>query len=174
MMNRFEKRKIKNGIYKHVNVLTYVCIFVVASIITIAASVNRTDQIVYIDEELASQVKESIAFKDKDTQKVAVSESIPEETASDGMENETESITDVPTEPETTIDETETEQSMSDKIRVAVETLNVRAQADEEAEVLGMADEDDVYEVISNQGEWIEINFNGNNGFVKAEFVEIQ
>lgn len=35
-----------------------------------------------------------------------------------------------------------------------------------------MVDQDEVFEVISQQGDWVEINYNGNNGFVKSEYVE--
>ena len=171
-MNRFEKRKLKSGIYKHVNALMYTCIFAVASIITIAAVVNRTDEIVYMDEEqVVSTVRESVAFTDKAAHKVAVGESETEENVSNDV---TENITDVPTEPDTTAGEPDTSRITGNKIKVTADTLNVRAQASEEAEVLGMADEDDVYTIISEQGEWIEIDYNGNNGFVKSEFVEIQ
>lgn len=171
-MNRFEKRKLKSGIYKHVNALMYTCIFAVASIITIAAAVNRTDEIVYMDEEqVVSTVRESVAFTDKAAHKVAVGESETEENASNDV---TENITDVPTEPDTTVGEPDTSQAAGNTVKVIADTLNVRAQANEEAEVLGMADEGDVYTIISEQGEWIEIDYNGNNGFVKSEFVEIQ
>ncbi|WP_418583746.1 SH3 domain-containing protein [Parasutterella excrementihominis] len=93
--------------------------------------------------------------------KVAVGESETEENVSNDV---TENITDVPTEPDTTAGEPDTSRITGNKIKVTADTLNVRAQASEEAEVLGMADEDDVYTIISEQGEWIEIDYNGNNG----------
>ena len=38
--------------------------------------------------------------------------------------------------------------------------------------MLGMVDMDDVFEVVSQTGDWIEINYNGNTGYISAEFVE--
>lgn len=174
-MNRFEKRKLKTGIYKHVNGLMYTCIFAIASIITIAAAINRTDNIMYMDEEqVVSTVKESVAFTDKDTQKVAVGEAETDESVSgDTTTDIPENTTDIQTEPETTMEDTDTGQPLGTYIKVSVDTLNVRAEAGEDAEVLGMIDQDDIYEIISNQGDWIEINYNGNNGFVKSEYVEM-
>jgi hypothetical protein len=170
-MNRFEKRKLKTGVYRHVNALMYTCIFTIASIITIAAAVNRTDNIMYIDEEQAiSTVKESVAFTDKDVQKVAIGE---EETLDDTTTGTPEDITESLTEPDVTTAETATDRSSGGSIKVVADTLNVRIAAGEDAEVLGMIDQDDIYEMISNQGEWIEINYNGNNGFVKSEYVEV-
>lgn len=170
-MNRFEKRKIKTGIYKHVNALMYTCIFAVASIITIAAAINRTDNIMYIDEEQAvSTVKESVAFTDKDTQKVAIGESETDEETSADIPEDT---TDAWTQPDTTVADMAGNSSAGGSVKVIVDTLNVRADASEDAEVLGMIDLDDIYEIISQQGDWIEINYNGNNGFVKSEYVQI-
>lgn len=174
-MNRFEKRKLKTGIYKHVNGLMYTCIFAIASIITIAAAINRTDNIMYMDEEqVVSTVKESVAFTDKDTQKVAVGEAeTDEDTLNDTSTDVPEDTTDIQTEPDSTAADTTDNPSSGGSVKVIVDTLNVRAEADEEAEVLGMIDQDDIYEIVSNQGDWIEINYNGNNGFVKSEYVEM-
>ena len=37
-----------------------------------------------------------------------------------------------------------------------------------------MAEQDEVFRIISEDGEWIEIDYNGNNGFVKAQYVEVE
>ena len=68
--------------------------------------------------------------------------------------------------------EVATEPVPATQVKVIADTLNVRDQANEDAEVLGMVDQDEVFEVISQQGDWVEINYNGNNGFVKSEYVE--
>ena len=99
-MNRFEKRKIKTGLYRHVNALTYVCIFTVASIITIAAAVNRTDDIIHIDESQA-MVNESVAFNNKDAQKVAAGKSTTETVTEDNAQTQVET-TEAQTEAATT------------------------------------------------------------------------
>ena len=167
-MNRFEKRKIKTGLYRHVNALTYVCIFTVASIITIAAAVNRTDDIIHIDESQA-MVNESVAFNNKEAQKVAAGKSTTETVTEDNAQTQ-EETTEAQTEAATT--EVATEPVPATQVKVIADTLNVRDQANEDAEVLGMVDQDEVFEVISQQGDWVEINYNGNNGFVKSEYVE--
>ena len=163
-----KKRKIKTGLYRHVNALTYVCIFTVASIITIAAAVNRTDDIIHIDESQA-MVNESVAFNNKDAQKVAAGKSTTETVTEDNAQTQ-EETTEAQTEAATT--EVATESVPATQVKVIADTLNVRDQANEDAEVLGMVDQDEVFEVISQQGDWVEINYNGNNGFVKSEYVE--
>lgn len=129
----------------------YLGIFAVASIITISAvAITRTDKTVLIDKsQLAVTEKESIAMKNKDTQKVAA-------------------------QGKTTQDITEkTEQESGTKVTIAVDVLNVRSQASQQSEALGIANEGETFSIISQEDEWVEIDYNGNNGFVKKEFVDI-
>lgn len=163
-MNRLEKRKLKTNLYKHGNTIMYAMIFVMASIITIAAAAGRGDGAEYIDESKIASVEETVDVKNKDTQKVAVSEASEDNTEPNTTETDTEAQT----------TKAEPQQTTVSKVKITADTLNVRAEASQEAEILGMADKDDVFEVIAQTGEWIEINFNGNNGFVKAEFTEAQ
>ena len=168
-MNRFEKRKLKTNLYKHGNAIMYVTIFVMASVITIAAAMNRTDDVMYIDEtQLADVQKESVEIKNSSTNKVS------------SVETGTETTTKVITEPETTerqtkkqqTTESRTEQTTGTKIRVTADTLKVRAEASQDSEMLGMVDMDSVFDVISQRGEWIEINYNGMTGYINSEFTE--
>lgn len=129
----------------------YLGIFAVASVITISAvAITRTDKTVLIDKsQLAVTEKESIAMKNKDTQKVAA-------------------------QGKTTQDITEkTEQESGTKVTIAVDVLNVRSQASQQSEALGIANEGETFSIISQEDEWVEIDYNGNNGFVKKEFVDI-
>lgn len=150
-MNKYVKRRIKRKIYKYGNLIMYLGIFAVASVITISAvAITRTDKTVLIDKsQLAVTEKESIAMKNKDTQKVAA-------------------------QGKTTQDITEkTEQESGTKVTIAVDVLNVRSQASQQSEALGIANEGETFSIISQEDEWVEIDYNGNNGFVKKEFVDI-
>ena len=150
-MNKYIKRRLKRKIYKHGNMIMYIGIFAVASIITIASVVSRTDQTdkaVLIDvSQMAVTERESIAMKNKDTQKVAAKGEAGQETSK--------------------------EQESGSKVTIKVDVLNVRSEASQEAEALGIVNEGETFQIISQGNEWIEIDYNGNNGFVKAEFVEI-
>ena len=117
--------------------------FTVASIITIAAAVNRTDDIIHIDESQA-MVNESVAFNNKDAQKVAAGKSTTETVTEDNAQTQ-EETTEAQTEAATT--EVATEPVPATQVKVIADTLNVRAQANEDAEVLGMVDQDEVFEV---------------------------
>ena len=176
-MNRFEKRKLKRNIYKHANTLMYVGIFLMASIITIAAAASRTDKITYVDnKQLAYSSKESVEMKNSSGPKVAATVTETAEKELNSNQEVTESITttqhsETVSQTETTIQETT---GTSDKkVTVTTDTLKVRAEASLEASVVGLASIDDEYEVISQNGEWIEIAFEETNGFVHSDFVEI-
>lgn len=164
-MNRFEKRKLKKNIYKHGNTILYVTIFAMASVITIAAANNRTEDIAYIDEsKLVEAAKESVEMKNSATRKVAVAETDTE-------------VTTVYVEPSTQVSpETESDSQpmtkMGKKIKIVADTLKVRAEASVDSDMLGMVDMDQVFNVISVQGDWIQINYNGSYGYISAEFAE--
>lgn len=150
-MDRYRKRKIKKNLYKYGNVIAYVCIFAVASIITLTAVLNRTDKVMIVDDsQIAVTEKESIELRNKDTQKVA---------SKDKRQKPTE---------------VQKEQESGTKIKIIADTLNVRTDASQESEALGMADEGEIFQIISQVGDWIEIDYNGHNGFVKADFVEVE
>lgn len=149
-MNKYVKRRLRRNIYKHGNAIAYIAIFAVASIITILSVVGRNDKDVFINEsQLVMTEKESIAMKNKEAQKIASRN-----------------------EKRETVSETE-EQESGSTVTIKVETLNVRSAASQNAEALGIVDQGEVFQIISQGSEWIEIDYNGNNGFVKAEFVEI-
>lgn len=128
----------------------YIGIFAVASIITLASVLGRADKAVLIDDsQLAVTEREAIDKKDKDTQKVAAKEETIEETT-------------IETEPES-----------GTQVTIKVDVLNVRSEASQESEPLGIVNEGEIFQIIAQNSEWIEIDYNGNNGFVKAEFVEV-
>ena len=149
-MNKYMKKRLKRNIYKHGNLMIYIGIFAIASIVTIASVVSRTDKVVFIDDsQLAVTEKESIAMKDKDSYKVAAKD---EKVNTSTKKQEYES---------------------GSKVVIQVDALNVRSEASQEAEALGIVDKGEMFQIISQDSEWIEIDYNGNNGFVKTEFVEI-
>lgn len=167
-MNRFEKRKLKRNIYKHGNTIMYTAIFVMASVITIAAAANRTDKIAYVDEsQMVSTAKESVDMKNSENPKVAATETSTEET--------TEQVTTAVQETETTEAENTTEaetQEVVKRVKITADSLNVRSEASTESEAIGSAMMDQEFEVVSQSSDWIQIKFDDKNGFIKAEFAE--
>jgi hypothetical protein len=153
----------------------YITIFVMASIITIVAATNRTDKILYVDESaIASTEKESVAVTNSNTDKVASSETNSRE--NDSIAETENTATEQTTEPETTQEQTTeaaTEPVSATQIKITADTLKVRAEASQDAEMIGLVDMDDVFDVISQNGEWVEINYNGSTGYISAEFTEI-
>ena len=174
-MNKYEKRKLKANLYKHSNTIMYISIFVIVAIITTAAAANRTDKIAYIDEsELSYTEKESVAIKNSKVQKVAsVKNSDEEATAEKVTEQETETVPETTAVETTVAAETTTEQISAAKVKVTADTLCIRKEASQDAELIGMADMDDTYDVVSRSGEWIEINYEGTKGYINSEFTEI-
>ncbi len=163
-MNRFQKRKLKNNIYKHRNTIMYGIIFLLASLITIGAASNRTDKITYIDEK---QIVESVAKSNAETQKLAVNQN-DETTDEETNEEET-------TIEETTVEETTAEETVATStVKVTADTLSVRAEASLEAEVIGLVDMNQEFEAISTEGEWVQINYEGQTGYVNAAYVSFQ
>lgn len=56
---------------------------------------------------------------------------------------------------------------------VVLETVNVRKSAGEQAERIGTAYQGEYYDLVMEQADgWTKINFNGQTGFVKSEFVK--
>lgn len=53
---------------------------------------------------------------------------------------------------------------------VAKTNVNVRNSASTSGDKLGMAQADSEFELLEDQGEWYKINYNGQVGYVKAEF----
>lgn len=153
-MNRFEKRRLKRKIYRHINAILYSCIFIVASIITIIAVYSRNGDISYVDEsQLSATVTEAIGIDNDESAMVAASD-----------QNQPETLT------ETT--EVQTGITTSKKVKVIADTLLVRNEKSQDSETLGSLDEDDVVDVVAEYDGWIEINFGGETGYISAEFVE--
>lgn len=170
-MNRFEKRKLKRNIYKHGNAIMYTAIFVMASIITIAAAANRTDKIAYVDEsQMVSTAKESVDMKNSENPKVAATETNTEEITT--VQETTTELQETETIEVETFTEAATE-AVPQKVKITADSLNVRAQATTDSEPIGSAMMNQEFEVVSQSGEWIEIKFDDKNGFIKAEFAEI-
>ena len=176
-MNRFEKRKLKQNIYKNANTMMYILIFAIASVITILAAVQRDDDIAYVDEkQLAASSTEAIEIANGESVKVAAKE----ETVETVVVETTEAAKLPETTEEPTEEETKTEAAtekevptLSQKIRITADTLTVRSDASQDAESLGLVDEGDVFEILSVKNEWIQISFEGQTGYVNAEFVEL-
>lgn len=174
-MNRFQKRKLKNDLYKHGNFIIYGVIFLLASVITVAAAFNRTEDILYVDDSaLVAKSTEAINIEDSDNEVVAASTSDEVETET-AIEPETEVVVtteaQVETTEETTAEET-TEASNGNRIRITADSINVRSDASTSAEAIGSAMNGDEFDIIYFGEEWVVIDYNGTQAYVSAEFVE--
>lgn len=69
--------------------------------------------------------------------------------------------------------ESASDQETTGKV-TALSNVNVRASASETANKLGMITGGDTAELISNEGDWCKINYNGQVGYVKTEYVEVE
>lgn len=148
-MKEYKIRKLKRNIYKYGNAIMYGVIFTVASIITIVAAANRTDNVAYVDEsQLASSV-DAVDIENSETQKVAVNETTPEQEATSQ----------------------ETEATVS-KVKITADSLNVRKEPSTDAEPLGEVVMNEEYEVVEHIGDWIKIKFNGDEGYISAAFAK--
>lgn len=57
---------------------------------------------------------------------------------------------------------------------VNTETLRVRTEADENASILGLVPKGDIFEVLDDgTGEWLLIDYEGADGYVSAEYVDL-
>lgn len=54
----------------------------------------------------------------------------------------------------------------------AIDNVNVRTSASQAAEKLGVVTSGETLELIANEGEWCKVIYNGQIGYVKAEFVQ--
>ena len=52
----------------------------------------------------------------------------------------------------------------------ATANVNVRSEADQSSQKLGVASKGSVYNLLEVVGDWFRIDYNGNNGYVKAEY----
>ena len=179
--NRLERKKRiernrKRRLYRNVNNLMYAGIFVMAAIITIAAAVSRNNKIEYVDTaQMAST--ESIRVNNSNTDKVAAK---AEETTKKSKkkvvttEEAVESTTaeaETTTEPETTTTR-ENNLELGGRIKITADTLYVREEASADSSVLGMASTGDEFYVLGKEGDWVLVNYQGNDGYIKAEFAE--
>ena len=54
------------------------------------------------------------------------------------------------------------------------ETLRVRKEASLDAGVLGLLSEGEAVEAIAEQGDWVEVSYEGTTGYVSAEYVKVE
>ena len=175
--NRLERKKRiernrKRRLYRNNN-LMYAGIFVMAAIITIAAAVSRNNKIEYVDTaQMAST--ESIRVNNSNTDKVAAkAEETTKKskkkvvTTEEAVESTTSVEAETTTEPETTTTG-ENNLELGGRIKITADTLYVR----EESSVLGMASTGDEFYVLGKEGDWVLVNYQGNDGYIKAEFAQ--
>jgi cytoskeletal protein RodZ len=180
--NRLERKKRiernrKRRLYRNVNNLMYAGIFVMAAIITIAAAVSRNNKIEYVDTaQMAST--ESIRVNNSNTDKVAAkAEETTKKskkkvvTTEEAVESTTSAESETTTEPETTTTG-ENNLELGGRIKITADTLYVREEASADGSVLGMASTGDEFYVLGKEGDWVLVNYQGNDGYIKAEFAQ--
>lgn len=59
------------------------------------------------------------------------------------------------------------------KVKVTGNSVNVRSGADTTSGSLGKAKKDETYVRLGTEGDWSMIDYNGQNGYVKSEFLEV-
>lgn len=59
------------------------------------------------------------------------------------------------------------------KVKVISKSVNVRSGADTNSESLGKVKKDETYTRLGTEGDWSLIDYNGQNGYVKSEFLEV-
>lgn len=179
-------RKLRQ--YRSVNKLTYLGIFVTAAIITIAAASSRTDKITYVDMAKMTSI-ESIELNNSKTDKVAAQ--VETTTEATSYENVTDDTVDEPADDvsanafddETTqnVPETSSESvgvdsannlDLGARVKVTADTLYVRAEMSTDSDIVGIASMDDEFYVLEKEGEWVLVNYQGQDGYVKAEFLK--
>ena len=173
--NRLERKKRiernrKRRLYRNVNNLMYAGIFVMAAIITIAAAVSRNNKIEYVDTaQMAST--ESIRVNNSNTDKVAAKKSKKKVVTTEEAVESTTAEAETTTEPETTTTR-ENNLELGGRIKITADTLYVREEASANSSVLGMASTGDEFYVLGKEGDWVLVNYQGNDGYIKAEFAE--
>lgn len=58
-------------------------------------------------------------------------------------------------------------------VKVTSKSVNVRSGADTNSESLGKVKKDETYTRLGTEGDWSLIDYNGQNGYVKSEFLEV-
>ena len=173
--NRLERKKRiernrKRRLYRNVNNLMYAGIFVMAAIITIAAAVSRNNKIEYVDTaQMAST--ESIRVNNSNTDKVAAKAEETTKKSKKKVVTTEEAVESTTTEPETTTTR-ENNLELGGRIKITADTLYVREEASADSSVLGMASTGDEFYVLGKEGDWVLVNYQGNDGYIKAEFAE--
>lgn len=155
MANRNKKNILKNTFRRHSNGFLYGIIFLLATLITVGAVVSKNINTVTVKE--TKMVVQSVAVTKQPDQKVAATS---QETTS---------------EENTTIEETTTEEETTSlgTAKVTTETLMVRDEPSEDGEVIGQADQDQEFEILGKKGDWLKIDFDGQEGYINSEFVDI-
>ena len=176
--NRLERKKRiernrKRRLYRNVNNLMYAGIFVMAAIITIAAAVSRNNKIEYVDTAQMASIRvnnsntDKVAAKAEETTKKSKKKVV---TTEEAVESTTSAEAET-TEPETTTTG-ENNLELGGRIKITADTLYVREEASADSSVLGMASTGDEFYVLGKEGDWVLVNYQGNDGYIKAEFAQ--
>ncbi|OZU89857.1 N-acetylmuramoyl-L-alanine amidase [Virgibacillus indicus] len=67
-----------------------------------------------------------------------------------------------------------TEHIHADEAIINVDNLNIRNGPGLDYEQIGQANTDEVYQIVGEQDEWVEIQFNNNTGWVTTEYISVR
>ena len=84
-------------------------------------------------------------------------------------ESETESQTE--SEPESESESESESQPAVIKVRLLVNDVNIRSAATTDSASLGKAQEGDIYTKTGEEGDWIQIDYNGGVGYIRSDFL---
>ncbi len=81
--------------------------------------------------------------------------------------------TEAATEEQAPVEEDHSQENVTSKVRITAEgSVNVRQEPSAESTRLGKASGGSVYTKVGEEGDWVQIDFNGVMGYVTAEYVE--
>ncbi|HAE45595.1 MAG TPA: hypothetical protein DCG37_08400 [Lachnospiraceae bacterium] len=83
----------------------------------------------------------------------------------------TQTVQAIPAEGTTAENGTSADDSSSPKTMIVTADINVREEADIEADILGGYEEGDEITVIGSQGDWYIVEYNGETGYVNSNYV---
>ncbi|MBR3308132.1 MAG: cell wall hydrolase [Lachnospiraceae bacterium] len=61
----------------------------------------------------------------------------------------------------------------TDQAFITAENLRVRKAPDAEADIYGLVNKGETYEVLSQENGWVEIDYDGENGYISADYAEV-
>lgn len=135
---------------------------------------KKYDAAVASDENLAVMITTTIpnAMREWMDSVNALEESL-EQSTEQSTEEETQEVSTEDSSEEEEVDEEPVEQQpVTVSVQVTANSVNVRSTASTSGTVLGKATRGSSYTVLSVEGDWTKIDYNGTPAYIKSEFVQ--